>query len=254
MRRFAFTALSALLAWTAAPSTGTAQSQQEVAEARAAFERGESLFSEQNYALALEAFERSYDLLEGHPRQHLVLFNVARCQEELGRLADAVETFERYLRQGGADEDNAEETRRRIDELDRRLELSREDDREDETAPPRDEGPSGLLFAGIGLEAVGGLAAIATVVTSVLAHGIYGKLKDRCMPVDNCPPGSASDISNGRALAWSSAILLPVSVAAVGAGTVLIILDAIGATDGDEDHAALQLLPTLGGAQLRGRF
>lgn len=235
------------------PSGARAQTEQAIAEARLSFERGEGLFAEENYALALEAFEHSYALLDGFPRQHLVLFNVARCQEELGRHRAAVETFERYLEEGGASEENAAETRRRITELRRRIEMADADGRgPDEDAAPASGGDDGLLIAGVVLEAVGGAAGIASLATGLAAHDIYTSLEARCVPADNCPDGSASDISTGDTLAWTSTILLPVAVTAVGVGTALLIVAAT--SGGGEDTAGLELLPTPGGLRLRGRF
>ena len=246
MRRAIVIALC-VTAWGLASAPARAQTEEEIAEARLSFERGESLFGEENYALALEAFEHSYSLLEGFPRQHLVLFNVARCQEELGRLADAVETFERYLAEGGADQGNADETRRRITELGRRLEMAGDGG----AAGSDTSGDDGMLIAGIVLEAVGGAAGIASLATGLVAHDIYQDLESRCVPVDACPTGSNADISTGSALAWSSTILLPVSIAALGAGTVLLIL----AMTGDSNETAeLEVVPLPGGASVRGRF
>jgi tetratricopeptide (TPR) repeat protein len=248
VRELALILSTALAVWSASASSANAQTEADIEQARAAFERGETLFGEGNYFLALESFQRSHALLDGFPRQHLVLFNIARCQEELGQFADALETFERYLREGGADRDNADETRRRVEELRRRVEAAENDAR-----APASGGVDGLLVGGLVLGVTGGLAGIASLATGLTAHDLYTGLEERCMPADNCPPGSASDISTGSALAWTSTILLPVSVAALGAGAVLLVLSAVGG-DGDAEQADLQLRPTLGGAELRGRF
>jgi hypothetical protein len=66
-------------------------------EARKHFARGVELLDDGQVAEALLEFQRSYDL-----KPHFaVLYNVGQAQSVLGRSVEAVDTFERYLSQGG---------------------------------------------------------------------------------------------------------------------------------------------------------
>jgi len=242
MRRLLAAATLATLASSAAPQLALAQpSDAAMEEAQRVFQDAADRFGEENYALAMQGFQRSYDLLEGFERQHLVLFNIARCHEELGQLRQAIDTFRRYLDAGGSSGENADETRRRIHELEERLRMS-------QAREP--SGPdSTWLAVAISLEIVGGLAGIASLATGLVAHDLYTGLDARCQP--GCPPGSESDISTGESLAWASTILLPVSILSIGAGTPMLFLQP------DQDageSASVRIVPTLGGLQLSGRF
>ncbi|MCU0677781.1 MAG: PEGA domain-containing protein [Myxococcota bacterium] len=65
--------------------------------ARARFERALQLFDEGRHAEALIEFEAAYALFP----DHRVLFNVGNVHEALGRPVEAVDAWERYLREGG---------------------------------------------------------------------------------------------------------------------------------------------------------
>lgn len=65
--------------------------------ARARFERALQLFDEGRHAEALIEFEAAYELFP----DHRVLFNVGNVHEALGRPVEAVDAWERYLREGG---------------------------------------------------------------------------------------------------------------------------------------------------------
>ena len=45
--------------------------------------------------------ERIYELLEGHPNQFFVLYNLGRAYEELHRYDLAIQMYRRYLDEGG---------------------------------------------------------------------------------------------------------------------------------------------------------
>lgn len=74
-----------------APST--AHAQRAPNPAREAFERGIAALEAQRYVDALAAFEESYRLRPSP----VALYNVAVAQRGLGRIRDAIGTFERYL-------------------------------------------------------------------------------------------------------------------------------------------------------------
>jgi len=65
----------------------------DVEQARADFERGAALYRAGDFRAALAAFEAAQTRAPA-PQS---LFNVARCQERLGQLAEAVESYGEYL-------------------------------------------------------------------------------------------------------------------------------------------------------------
>jgi tetratricopeptide (TPR) repeat protein len=65
----------------------------DVDQARADFERGEALYRAGDFRGALSAFEAA----QTRSPAPEALFNIARCQERLGQLADAVESYSAYL-------------------------------------------------------------------------------------------------------------------------------------------------------------
>lgn len=68
-------------------------------EAAQAFDVGVRLLREGNWAGALAAFERAYRLEPHYP----ILFNIGYCLKQLNRYPEALDAFERYLREGGTD-------------------------------------------------------------------------------------------------------------------------------------------------------
>lgn len=88
-----------------APLPAHAQDE-EAARARAAFDRGTRRFTARRYEQALDAFQEAYSLAP-HPA---VLFNIASCYDKLDRATEAVNTYQRYLRERG---DDVEPSRRR---------------------------------------------------------------------------------------------------------------------------------------------
>lgn len=120
----------ASIRWTLAASAlmtalaGVAHAQESdarMAEARARFDPAVAIFEQGDYAGALAEFQRIYDLLEGHPRRFFVLYNVARCHEALFRYDTALDTYQRYLREGGVGTQYEQDTRQRISALEQRL-------------------------------------------------------------------------------------------------------------------------------------
>ena len=69
------------------------------AQASQSFDVGMRLFREQNWSGALAAFQEAYSL---NPN-FVVLFNIAACLKELHRYPEALDAFQRYLSEGGAE-------------------------------------------------------------------------------------------------------------------------------------------------------
>ena len=81
---------------SAAPAS--AQSADAVERARTYYERGLQLFAEENYDAALFEFERAYELAPSFK----ILYNMGRIQRQQNNYAAALRSYERYLREGGA--------------------------------------------------------------------------------------------------------------------------------------------------------
>lgn len=83
-------------------------------EARERVGRGETLFEQGNYDAALVEFIAAHDLLDGHPMQYFVLYNVGQCYEQLFRYGQAMQYYRRYLEEGGSEAEDAGEVRGKI--------------------------------------------------------------------------------------------------------------------------------------------
>lgn len=92
-------------------------------EAERRFGEAEEIYQAGDFAGALAEFQLIYRLLEGHPRRFFVLYNVGRCQEQLFQYGDALESYRRYLAEGGdrTDPPVAAAARQKINELEQRL-------------------------------------------------------------------------------------------------------------------------------------
>lgn len=86
-------ALGVIVALSLSLGAHTALAQRGPNPARDAFERGISALEAQRYVDALSAFEESYRLRPSP----VALYNVAVAQRGLGRIREAIATFERYL-------------------------------------------------------------------------------------------------------------------------------------------------------------
>ncbi|MEQ8460369.1 MAG: tetratricopeptide repeat protein [Sandaracinaceae bacterium] len=256
----------ATVALVSASFASSASAQSDLEHAREVFERGTAYYENQNYALALQAFRESYDLLDGHPRQALILFNVGRCYEELGRIRDARDAYRRYLREAADDAENRQQVEERLRELETRVEMdegaiehrdSSDASDSESTEASAESGPSaaesgggGLMTAGIVVTAIGGAGLASFGIFGGLALGEYGTLESQCG--GSCTDAEVSTLSTYNVVADVS---LAIGLAGVVAGTVLIIL---GAGDDGADTQTARLVPwvspTAAGAAVGGTF
>lgn len=91
-------ALATAAAPAVAQSAETAEERDtRLKKAQAYLDLATTLFRDQDFAGALKELQRAEPLLDGSDILPLVRFNIARCYEELGRPADAVRAYQRYL-------------------------------------------------------------------------------------------------------------------------------------------------------------
>jgi hypothetical protein len=86
-------------------------------EARDRITRGETLFEAGDFNGAMVEFQRARELLEGHPMQYLVDYNIGRCHERLFQYDQAMSFYRAYLEHAGPDATDAGEVRTRIEML-----------------------------------------------------------------------------------------------------------------------------------------
>lgn len=93
--------LAALLAGGSPAAALSAETAEErdtrLKKAQAYLDLATTLFGDKDFAGALKELQRAEPLLEGSDVLPLVRFNIARCFEEMGRPADAVRAYQRYL-------------------------------------------------------------------------------------------------------------------------------------------------------------
>lgn len=90
-------------------------------EALERFNDALEIFERGDYRGAIAEFERVYTLLEGHPRRYFVLYNLGLTYEELNRYDLALDRYQRYLNEGGGEDEGSAEVRSSLSRLERRL-------------------------------------------------------------------------------------------------------------------------------------
>lgn len=168
-----FLALSGPFIWVPEAHSETAEGLALQVEELSA--QGFTRFRNGDYRGAIVLFEEAYNI---EPVPNL-LYNIARCYEELGELETAVDYFQRYTRLPGVEDSDRQAAEDRISNLERKLA-----DRQNETAQEIvdsstlevDESPSQLpAFAAMG----GGIVLIgAGVAMGLAASSSAGQISD----------------------------------------------------------------------------
>lgn len=83
--------------------------------AREHLERGEELYVSEDWDGALAEFQRAHELLEGHPSQYLVTYNLGRCHEHLFQYGRAMAFYRRYLQEAAPDAADRAEVQAKVD-------------------------------------------------------------------------------------------------------------------------------------------
>ncbi len=241
-------ALLAMCIATAPISSALAQEEAEDAqyrEARARFDVAQAEFERGHYALAADQFGEVYRMLEGHPRQYLVLYNIARCYEESGLHAQAADAFERYLAEGGDQLENAPEVRTRLAEQRRRADLTAQrpsaetETPESSVAPPRND-DGGLMLGSIISFATAGAGLGLTAIFGSLALVEHDNLANGCGATTSCTP---ADVAASDTYAIVADVGLGVGGAAAIAGIVLLAI-ALSSNGGSQPAETATLTPT----------
>lgn len=196
---------------------------------------GMAYLDEDNYAKALEAFEKAYEL-SGRPR---ILLAIAVTHERRGDLGQAIATLDEYLRLAPTADNSAsirahrDELQAQHDEQVQSMNDAKKDEvkttRADESVaratpekqtgsvglPPRDTGaedPATWRWTAFG---VGVASGVAATVSGLLAWKKYDELERGCGGAGYC---TDQETQTGRTMAVVSTVLTGVSVLGLGVG------------------------------------
>ncbi len=237
----ALTASCALLSF--APSVSMAQ------DAESAEQRAIDLFMEAEQAYEGGEIERAVDLLleaRRLRREPVLLYNLARAYETLGRLDEAVEAYEAYLLEApeaihrGAIETRTSALRRQIEERER-LEEERDEARD---APPPQAGPS--LFPWIVLG-----AGIATLGSAIVFGLLSADAREEAVQ-DRFYASAFGSYTRAQDFALVANVLYAVGGAASLAAAIWGVVDLATANLGGDAEVAFRVHP--GGLLLTGRW
>lgn len=246
MRNSRLTWAALALSIALAPLSAAAQEEDDqLREARARFDVAQAEFERGHFALAADQFQEVYRMLAGHPRQFLVLYNIARCYEESGLHAQSADAFERYLAEGGDRLENAPEVRARLAEQRRRADLTGQratppGDGARSTPAARGDDGSGLVLGSVIAFATAGAGLALTAIFGSLALAEHDALANGCGATTSCTP---ADIAASDTYALVADVGLAVAGAAAITGVVLL---AIGLSSGGAapSEQSASLLPT----------
>lgn len=248
-------ALSVVPAGAQTPDTKAQQVSPNDQRARMAFQLGAQAYAEGRYEAAAELFEESYRL----SGRTVLLINLANVYERLGRLEDAVQSLEAFLRSNPESErravveTRAANLRRRIRVVRERSEAA-ELERQNESAPAQEENaaaeiltpqpPSdgtdpvlitGGILAGVGVAALG-----VAVVTGAMADSTDDDISS-CVTVEGqrfCSVAARDDLDRAEALATTTDVLW-ISGTVVAVGGIVLIVAALAGKAPEEDIQAI---------------
>lgn len=147
------------LALLAATPPAYAATADEAAQAKASYDEGVQAFRAQDYETALAHFERAH-ALDPSP---ILLYNMARANEELGRPAASIERFEQYL-EAVPDASDRPEVERRVRVMRAIVDNIESNDRVALTATEVPPAPTSLRPFAYGAFAAGAVMAVVWIV------------------------------------------------------------------------------------------
>ena len=222
------TVVGLLIIWMTLPKVGEAGGD---SEARAAFSEGVDAFEAGNIEDALRAFETAYALRPSYK----ILFNIAQAQAELNETERAIQTFEKYLEDGG--NEISEGRRLKVEEEIKRLRIKAGE--LPAPTPPSPETPEAGPVVAASVEPVpqksflwnvapwvsAGIAAV-TLTTGIIvgskAASLNKKLGNNC--TDNrCSPSYGEDIDAMQHLAVAADVMF-IATTLFSAATISLLV------------------------------
>lgn len=235
--------IAASLVVLAAAGVANAQpSEAETAAAEAEYQAGLELMEQALYAEALARFQASFDLMEGHPNQALILFQIGRAHQAIGSRCLSIAAYERFLDTGR--QDYREDAERRLANV-----------RAEARASGLEcDGGGGISPVGPLVMVGGGLVGLAGLITGILVLNAEGRLDSTCDADRVCPPSEQGLVDEHGTLVVATDVLLVSAATLVSAGLILTLLLREGGSNDDAVALGGACGPDGCGVVVRGRF
>lgn len=231
-----------------APLPALAQSGNDE-QARALYAEGDRHYNEGRYELAVQAFQRAYEL-SGRP---LLLFNLANAYERLGRYYDALQALRGYAPHAPPNE--TAQVTARISALEQRAAEFGQTSAGSGGSSTNDA----LLIPGVALLGAGALLGVGGIVTAVLALDAQAAAADGCVASEGqtfCDAEVRGSIDDGFLFALLADIGIFAGSAIVVTGVLLVVLGVSLGPEGGGEEAAEEtavlpyFVPRSGGGEL----
>ncbi len=277
-------AAAAQTAHPAGPAHGASDAAANAdAQARQAFDAGEAAYADGHFDVAYDHFQRAYAM----SHRPVLLYNLATALDRLGRSGEAAGYYQRYLDQV-SDAPNRAYVEGRLSVI--RQQLSAQgahgatgdaqhasgaaapDSHADrDAARGATTQPSaaathhdtdgrhghGAPVASIALLGLAGGAAVAAVVTGLMASSAYGDLQMQC-PNGTCPESARAEHDRLKTLTLTTDILIGGAIVSAGVGALLLALRGGGQERRQSAPPVVTATagcgPTECGLDVRGRF
>ena len=223
--------------------TSAAAAAPDMERAKQLFAEGAELYDKGEYDKALAKFKASYKE-SGRPE---LLYNMGRCQEGMGDLQVAIDSYEAYLL---GEPDNAAEVKALVARLKNRIKFRKGKAKPKAPAPkPAPPPPRArpLRLPGWILVGVGAAGLVAGGVLGGMAMAKTGEVEDGYENSTMTYPEYQDAVDQGEGLELGAIIALAVGGAAAATGATLLILDVMGG-EGEASGAWLSPPVTADGA------
>ncbi|MCA9578563.1 MAG: hypothetical protein KC668_24195 [Myxococcales bacterium] len=217
------------------------------------FLAGSSYYDQRRYVEAAEQFQEAFNL----SGRVTLLLNVATSYKRAGRPGDAADAVARWLELAPEDASDRRTQTNRLEQL--RAQQAEIDARGATTAEPTvspsspDDGGAeaaaglGTLgTTGVVLLGAGAAVGVVSLATGLAASARQDELERGCTDERVCPSSLSSTRRRGRALSRASTATTFLSIATLGAGAALLLVDLLGDDDTEQAGTARVLRPAAG--------
>jgi tetratricopeptide (TPR) repeat protein len=197
--------------------------------AKAHYAAGSAYYEQANYSDALREFSEAFRL----SNRTDLLYNIAVCQERIGRVDDAIGSLKRYLvEKPNAPDRNLIEGR--IASLEQQRRPAPIEPPPTPVVPPpvvapvtpvQPQRPHHWWVPGTAVSSVGAALLVVALGTGLASNAVYDDLTNKC-PSGVCPSSLKSEANRGSAEAITTDVMIGVGAATLATGVIVLIVQS----------------------------